>query len=902
MGIFRIYKPLGNIFYVNNNDSLTALGDFSVLQSIGGDFYVNNNDKLTDLGDFSVLQSIGGSFIARSNARLTTLGDFPVLQTVGGYFEVYANSNLTTLGDFSVLQSIGGDFYVQNNDKLTDLGDFPALDSIGGFFDVFGNNQLTTLGDFPDLQTIGSYFVVEINARLTTLGNFSNLTSIGRGYVSDLGRNNISIWIAGNSSLSDCYVLTEFLPGGAHAVSGEIYINDNAVGCNSGDEIMASAPHTIILTSHTDGDSIAIAYDEVTTQTIMFSIGGGATGWTSAITGDDFITLDTDMNVAQDTGVAITVRATPTENTGVARSATIRITTMGGTGTVDTARVTITQAAAPPSLVISSGATVTLAHDASTAQIITFTVGGSATGWASSMSGDNFIFLSDDGNETGAVVVIATPSVNTGVERSAVITFTTSGGVGDAVTATVTITQAAAPPSLVLSSPSTITLGYDASMAQTITFTVGGSASGWASSMSGGNFITLSDDGNETGDVTVTATPTENTGVARSATISITTMGGTGAAATFTVTIRQEAAPPSLVLSSGATVTLAHDVVAAQTITFTVGGSASGWASSMSGGNFITLSDDGNETGDVTVTATPTENTGVARSAVITFTTSGGVGDAATVTVTITQDGSPPTIRLISKNRETFAYDETTETAIMFEVGGGATAWWAGVIDGDSDNNFVMLDKTSGSAGLDTIKVTTAENTGEARVDTVVVGTGGEGEATDTIIVTQEAIPTIVVTDPSDGMITINHDVVDAQFITFDVGGSATGWVASSYQSFVTLAPASGNVVGMGIHVMATFTEENRDVERTATITITTVGQLGEARTATVTITQLEPPSSPILKITPPSGVSDTVAYTATTTSDSVEIVFTSRKCFGLGKYDFLWNWSGRVHYFIRYR
>ena len=141
------------------------------------------------------------------------------------------------------------------------------------------------------------------------------------------------------------------------------------------------------------------------------------------------------------------VTATPSgANTGVERSAMIMFTTEGGTGAAATAVVMITQSAAPPTLVLTSPSTVTLAHDVVTEQIITFTVGGSASGWTSSMSGDNFITLTDDGNETGVVVVTATPSsANTGVERRAVITFTSIGGTGTA-TAMVTITQSAAPP------------------------------------------------------------------------------------------------------------------------------------------------------------------------------------------------------------------------------------------------------------------------------------------------------------------------------------------------------------------------------------------------------------------------------------------------------------------------
>ena len=202
----------------------------------------------------------------------------------------------------------------------------------------------------------------------------------------------------------------------------------------------------------------------------------------------------------------------------------------------------------------------------------------------------------------------------------------------------------------------------------------------------------------------------------------------------------------------------------------------------------------------------------------------------------------------------------------------GATGWWAGVIDRDDTNDFVTLSKPSGSAGLDTIKVTTTVNTGEARVDTVVVGTGGAGEATDTIIVTQEAVPTILLMDPVDGTISIGYAVTDTT-ITFNVGGSATGWRVTSNHDSLTLSPTSGSS-GTGQEVMATFTE-NRDVLRAATITIITTGQLGDSVTAEVTITQTGDPDAPVLEITTPSG--DTVAYTATTDSDdsdSVEIVF----------------------------
>ena len=345
----NITDIIGNLRILQNG-LLDNINDLNNLQTIGGYFRVISNDTLTTIGDFSSLQTIGGYFRVSNNDQLTTLGDFTALDSIGGYFSVSNNDQLTTIGDFPTLQTIGGDFSVGSNDQLTTIGDFTALQIIGEHFSVSSNDQLTTLGDFTALQTIGEYFRVISNDTLTTIGNFSNLISIGVGngiYIPSLDerRDTVSIMVENNSSLSDCYTLAEFLSGGSTAVSGDIYINNNAVGCNSERDIIA-APHTIMLTSHTEGDSVAIAYDEVVAQTIMFSIGGGATGWTSTITytpaDSSFITLSPTEGTSQtDT---ITIMATPTINTGVERTAMITLTTTG-MGTPDSVSLTITQGA-----------------------------------------------------------------------------------------------------------------------------------------------------------------------------------------------------------------------------------------------------------------------------------------------------------------------------------------------------------------------------------------------------------------------------------------------------------------------------------------------------------------------------------------------------------------------------
>ena len=90
-----------------------------------------------------------------------------------------------------------------------------------------------------------------------------------------------------------------------------------------------------------------------------------------------------------------------------------------------------------------------------------------------------------------------------------------------------------------------------------------------------------------------------------------------------------------------------HDANSPIDIIFNVGGSSEGWTSSVAyspaDANFITLDrTSGDETGSVTITATPSENnTSEERSAVIMITTTGRLGTPSSKTITITQNSDP---------------------------------------------------------------------------------------------------------------------------------------------------------------------------------------------------------------------------------------------------------------------
>ena len=345
LGDFTTLQSVGGDFDMSGNDNLTSLGDFTILQTIGGDFKVSGNVDLTSLGDFPVLQSIRGGFEVSSNADLTSLKDFPALQSIEGSFEVYDNADLTSVRDFTALQSIGGSFEVSSNADLTSLGDFPVLQSIRGSFKMSGNDVLTSLGDFTALQSIGGDFEVYDNDVLTSLGAFSMLASIGSAdgiTVPSTGtdEDNVSILVEGNDLLQDCCVLIEFLSGATNAVSGQVFIGDNAPGCSSTTEVNCNflkidQKAAFVAKTATEG-----TLEIFSTLSWQLSKPSTEADWIINIAADGG---NSDASsIAGENNASITITATANlNNEGRSTTLTLTATDMAGSALTDPAPVTI---------------------------------------------------------------------------------------------------------------------------------------------------------------------------------------------------------------------------------------------------------------------------------------------------------------------------------------------------------------------------------------------------------------------------------------------------------------------------------------------------------------------------------------------------------------------------------
>ena len=235
--------------------------------------------------------------------------------------------------------------------------------------------------------------------------------------------------------------------------------------------------------------------------------------------------------------------------------------------------------------------------------------------------------------------------------REGVVTLTATGGSGTAESVALTITQLGTGPNVVVRAP----VGEDflslPAAGGTITATVAltGGATDWtavASTSNPADFLTVG-----TKDLTNGMHPiayAENTGVARTGTVTFTTVGGTGGPTARTIDFRQEGALPTITVSTDVpditmipAVPTGGGATGTITATITLGGGAEGWTATKSDddsdafiSSFLPASGDATE---LSLAITYSTNTGVKRTATITLTTVGGTGSPATTDLVITQ-------------------------------------------------------------------------------------------------------------------------------------------------------------------------------------------------------------------------------------------------------------------------
>jgi hypothetical protein len=149
--------------------------------------------------------------------------NYPGCTKIGGDVTI-SSFDITNLNGLSVLTSIGGSLSIYA-DVLKNLAGLENLTSIGGGLIIQSNDSLTNLAELENLTSVGNIWL-RYNHSLASLSGLDNVTTFGS-----------LIWINDNDTLTDCAVqsICNYLAG-----SGTAWIDNNAAGCNSPEEVEAA--------------------------------------------------------------------------------------------------------------------------------------------------------------------------------------------------------------------------------------------------------------------------------------------------------------------------------------------------------------------------------------------------------------------------------------------------------------------------------------------------------------------------------------------------------------------------------------------------------------------------------------------------------------------------------------
>ncbi|MCD4723517.1 MAG: T9SS type A sorting domain-containing protein [Bacteroidales bacterium] len=235
-----------------SGDDISNLSGLSVILSVEDDLIIVSCDPLINLTGLENVISVGGELEFEDNSALASIAELYNLDSIGNDLTFENNNSLVSLTGLNNVTCIGGDLWIEDNNALNSLTELDNLYSIGNDLTFMNNNALVNLTGLENITHIGGYLWVKDNNALNSLTGLDNLISIGGGlgifsndHLSSLaGLDNIDsesisdMYVKDNSSLSTCHVqsVCDYIA----SPNGNVSIHDNALGCNSPEEVQDS--------------------------------------------------------------------------------------------------------------------------------------------------------------------------------------------------------------------------------------------------------------------------------------------------------------------------------------------------------------------------------------------------------------------------------------------------------------------------------------------------------------------------------------------------------------------------------------------------------------------------------------------------------------------------------------
>jgi hypothetical protein len=278
----NVLTSIQGYVWIYENGALTGLNGLEGLTSIGEFLEISYNPALTSLAGMEGLTSVGGNIWVSDNASLVSMNGFEGLTSVNGNFRIAYNESLNNLTGLEGITSVAGDLEIIDNDALTNLTGLGAVTSVGGTLEISYHEALISLTGLEGLTTIGAHIWIYDNTSLTSLLSLEGVTSVGGTFwisnndaltslegLDNIDANSIvDITVIDHMQLSNCDVqsICDYLAD----PNGEIFIENNAPGCNSVDEVEEACGTTDINT-HLNVKNIT-CFPNPFTATVILSV------------------------------------------------------------------------------------------------------------------------------------------------------------------------------------------------------------------------------------------------------------------------------------------------------------------------------------------------------------------------------------------------------------------------------------------------------------------------------------------------------------------------------------------------------------------------------------------------------------------------------------------------------
>ena len=221
-GKIRIYN---NAPGCNNPPEIADSCGFTMPCLPFGDYLLSSQAEIDNFQqDYPDCYDLNGSLVIVGD-DINNLNGLNTISAVEKTFTIDRASYLKNLTGLGSLVSIGNDFWLQDNLSLKNLNGLNNLTSIGNDFYLWGNDSLINLEGLESLTQVEGALYFWYNNMLSSLSGIDNINPIILKQIS----------IRDNPSLSECEVMSVcfFI----YFETGDCYFHDNAIGCNSLQEV-----------------------------------------------------------------------------------------------------------------------------------------------------------------------------------------------------------------------------------------------------------------------------------------------------------------------------------------------------------------------------------------------------------------------------------------------------------------------------------------------------------------------------------------------------------------------------------------------------------------------------------------------------------------------------------------